>query len=163
MSVLIVYVDDIIVIGNHTEEMILIKEMLAKEFEVKDLGALSNPSKTPIKLGDKRKMFEGSLVDRGRYQQLVRKLIYLSHTRPNIAFAVSLIRQYMHDPCQRHLNVVYRILRYLKETPGKGLFIKKTTEMKVKVFTDVDWVGSVDDRNSTSRYCIIILGDVVTW
>ncbi|XP_062114145.1 secreted RxLR effector protein 161-like [Humulus lupulus] len=45
MAVLIMYVDDIIVIGHHTEEMILIKEMLAKEFEVKDLGALSKSGK----------------------------------------------------------------------------------------------------------------------
>ena len=60
----------------------------------------SKPSKTPIELGDKKKMFEGKSVDKERYQQLVGKLIYLSHTRPDIAFAVSLVSQYMHDPCQ---------------------------------------------------------------
>ncbi|XP_062075139.1 uncharacterized mitochondrial protein AtMg00240-like [Humulus lupulus] len=156
MSILIVYVDDIIVTGNHTEKMILIKEMLATEFEVKDLGALSKPNKTPIKLGDKRNMFEGSSLDKGRYQQLVRKLIYFSHTRPDIAFAVSLVSQFMHDSYQGHLNEVYKILRHLKQTPGKGLFFKKTTARKVEVFIDVDWAGSVDDRKSTSGYCTIV-------
>ncbi|XP_062100755.1 uncharacterized mitochondrial protein AtMg00810-like [Humulus lupulus] len=165
--------------------------MLEKEFEVKDLGALryflgmefarskmrifvsqrkytfdllketgmlgSKPNKTPIK------MFGGSPIDKGRYQQLVGKLIYLSHTRPDIAFAVSLVSQYMHNPCQRHLNVVYRILTYLKQTLGNVLFFRKTTERKVKVFTDADRVGSVDDRKSTSGYCTLVWGNVITW
>ncbi|XP_062080723.1 uncharacterized mitochondrial protein AtMg00810-like [Humulus lupulus] len=196
IMVLIIYVDDIIITSNHTEEMNSIKEMLANEFKVKDLSALkyflgmefsrskkgifvsqrkytldllneigmlrSRPRKTPIELRDERKMFEGSLVDKGRYQQLVGKLIYLSHTRTNIAFAVTLVNQYMHDRCQGHLNAVYRILRYLKQTLGKGLFFRKTTERKDEVFIDVDWAGSVYDRKSTSRYCPMVWGNVVT-
>ena len=56
---------------------------------------------------------------------MVGKLIYLAHTRPNIAFAMSLVSQYKHDPFQEHLDVVHRILRYLKTTPGKGTFFGK--------------------------------------
>ncbi|XP_062114065.1 secreted RxLR effector protein 161-like [Humulus lupulus] len=110
-------------------------------------------------------MFEGSPVDKGRFQQLVGQpnLTYLSHTKPNIAFAISLVSQYMHDRCQGHLNAIYKILRYRKQTPGKGLFFKKKTKRKVGVFTDADWVGSVDDRKSTSGYCTIISRKVVTW
>ncbi|XP_062118860.1 uncharacterized mitochondrial protein AtMg00810-like [Humulus lupulus] len=108
-------------------------------------------------------MFEGDPVDKGRYQQLVGKLIYLSRTRPYIAFVVSLVSQYVHDPCQGHLNVVYRILRYLKQAPGKGLFFKKIDERKVEVFTDADWAGSIDDRKSTSGYCTLLWGNLVTW
>lgn len=59
----------------------------------------SKPSKTPIKLGNKAKMFQGDPLDKGSYQQLVGKLIYLSYTRPDIAFVVSLVSQYMHAPC----------------------------------------------------------------
>lgn len=63
---------------------------------------------------------EGSVpVDTGR---LVGKLIYLSHTRPDIAFSVSVVSQFMHSPFEEHLEAVYRILRYLKGNPGKGLF-----------------------------------------
>ena len=40
-------------------------------------------------------------VDTGRYQRLARKLIYLSHTRPDIAFAISIVSQYMHAPYKR--------------------------------------------------------------
>jgi hypothetical protein len=60
-------------------------------------------------------------TDKGRYQRLVGKLIYLSHTRPDIAYAVSVVSQFMHNPRQPHMDVVERILRYLKSSPGKGL------------------------------------------
>ncbi|XP_062113078.1 uncharacterized mitochondrial protein AtMg00810-like [Humulus lupulus] len=92
-------------------------------------------SKTPIELGNKDRMLKGEPIDKGRYQQLVGKLIYLSHTRPNIAFA---------------------------GTPGKGLILKKTVERKVEVFTDADWVGSIDDRKSTLGYCTLLWGNLVT-
>ncbi|XP_062094131.1 secreted RxLR effector protein 161-like [Humulus lupulus] len=164
MSVLIVYVDEITVIGNHTEEISLIKEMLAKEFGVRILvhsGMLgSKPNKTPIELGDKRKMFGGNPVDKGRYQQLVGAVIYLSHTRLDIAIAVSLVSQYMHDPCQGHLNAIYRVLRYHKQTIGTCLFFRKITERKVEMLTDADWAGSVDDRKSISGYCTLLWGSV---
>ena len=68
---------------------------------------------------------ECRLVDKGKYQRLVGKLIYLSHTRPNIAFAVSLVSQFMHSPMEEHEEAVFRILRYLKSSPGKSLFFKK--------------------------------------
>ncbi|XP_062099974.1 uncharacterized mitochondrial protein AtMg00810-like [Humulus lupulus] len=167
--------------------------MLAKEFEIKNLGSIryflgmefgsnfvsqikytidllketgmlgSKPSKTPIELGDKKRMFEGNPIDKGRYQELVGELIYLSHTRSDIAFAVCLVSQYMHDPCQGHLNAIYRIMRYCTQTLGKDLFYQKTTERKVEVFTDVDWLGSVDDIKPTSGYCTMVCGNVVTW
>ena len=64
-------------------------------------------------------------VDRERYQRLVGKLIYLSHTRPNIAFVVSVVSQYMHTPFEEHLEAVHGILRYLKVTPRKGLILQE--------------------------------------
>lgn len=72
---------------------------------------------TFIELGNKRKMFEGELMD-----NIMGKLIYLSHACRDIAFAVRLISQYMHSLCQGHLNVVHIILRYLNQTPRRGLF-----------------------------------------
>ena len=60
-------------------------------------------------------------ADKVRYQRLVGKLIYLSHTRLDIAYAVSVVSQFMHNPSEDHMGVVIRILRYLQSSLGKGL------------------------------------------
>ncbi|XP_062093737.1 uncharacterized mitochondrial protein AtMg00810-like [Humulus lupulus] len=102
-------------------------------------------------------------VDKGMYQRLVGKLIYLSHTRLDIAFAVSLVSQNMDNPLKEHLEAVYKVLRYLKKTPRKGLLFRKNGEKGIEAFTDVDWVGSIDDRRSLFGYCIMEWGNLVTW
>ena len=96
------------------------------------------PSDTPIR-ARKRTKSDGKPVDRERYQRLVGRLICLSHTRPDIAFAVSVVSQYMHSPKESHLEAVYEILRYLKGSPRKGLFFKKGDSKKVEIYTDADW------------------------
>ena len=84
------------------------------------------PSDTPMDPYLKRKSSSDDKgVDKGQFQHLVRKLIYLAHTRPDITFAVSCVSQFMHAPLESHTQVVYRILGYLKDTLGKGLFFKK--------------------------------------
>ena len=94
---------------------------------------------------------------------MVGQLIYLAHTRLDIAFAVSLIGQYMQDPFQEHLDAVHRILRYLKTIPRKVIFFGKNEKRGVEAYTDADWVGSIDDRKSTTGYCIFVWGNLVTW
>lgn len=126
ITVLIIYVDDMILTGNDHVEIEALRKILAKEFEVKDLGVLRyflgmeiarNKNGTSISqrkytldllketwmlgcklsdipIGVRHKIDpakKGDLVDKGRYQWLVGKLIYLSHTRPDIAFAVSTV------------------------------------------------------------------------
>ncbi|KAK4277183.1 hypothetical protein QN277_015217 [Acacia crassicarpa] len=122
------------------------------------------PSDTPIQVKKVDEEIDlGKAVDIGNYQRMVGKLIYLSHTRPDIAFAVSVVSQHSHAPKQKHLNEVYRILRYLKGSPGRGLLFKKTDKRNVELFTDADWAGDQDDRKSTSGYCTYVWGNLVTW
>lgn len=58
-------------------------------------------------------------MNKERYQRLVGKLIYLSHTRPDIGFSISCVSQFMNKPTEEHMQAVFRILRYLKFTSGK--------------------------------------------
>ena len=80
----------------------------------------------------------GKPVDKEKYQRLVGKLIYLSHTRPDIAFAVSVASQHMQSPKEAHQEAAFKILRYLKGTPGKGLLFKRSEQKEVAIFTDAD-------------------------
>ncbi|XP_022852550.1 uncharacterized protein LOC111374150 [Olea europaea var. sylvestris] len=97
----------------------------------------------------------GELVDKDRYQRLVGKLSYLSYTRLDIAVAVSVVSQHMHSPRETYLEVVYKILRYLKGSSGKGLLWE--------IFTDADWAGALEDRRSTTGYCTFVWENLVTW
>ena len=57
------------------------------------------PAETPIAVNHGLQIVKGAeLADRGQYQRLVGKLIYLSHTRPDIAYAVGVVSQFMHQP-----------------------------------------------------------------
>ena len=79
-------------------------------------------SKTPIDPKVKLKTATTKeMVDREYYQRLVGRLIYLSHTRSNIAFVVSVVSEFMHSPGPTNFEAIFRILRYLKRTPWIGL------------------------------------------
>lgn len=122
------------------------------------------PSDTPMDPSQKLDgASKGAPVDKGRYQRLVGKLIYLSHTKPDIAFAVSVVSQYMQSPYEDHMEAIYRILRYLKNSPGRGLLFKEGNQRNDEAFTDADWVGSVLDQRSTTGYCTFLLGNLITW
>lgn len=88
--------------------------------EVEMVGC--KPCLTPIEANHKLKEDDSErLIDAGRYQRLVGRLIYLSLTRPDITYAVGVISQFMHAPTQNHLEAVYRVLQYLKGCPRKGV------------------------------------------
>ena len=130
-----------------------------------EVGLLEcKPVDTPIVQNHKLGIYPNQKpTDKGRYQRLVGKLIYLSHTRPNIAYAVSVVSQFMHCPSEEHMEAVIRILRYLKSSPGKGLMFSKNDHVRVDGYTDVDWAGNISDRKSTSGYFTFVGGNLVTW
>ncbi|RVX14784.1 Retrovirus-related Pol polyprotein from transposon RE1 [Vitis vinifera] len=173
LTALIVYVDDMIITGDNSEEIARLQEQLASEFEMKNLGGLKyflgievarSKRETPIIPNHKLGEYPNQVpTDKGRYQRLVGKLIYLPHTRPDIAYAVSVVSQFMHCPSEDHISVVMQILRYLKSFPGKGLMFSKNDHLRVEGYTDVDWVGDIMDRKSTSGYFTFVGGNLVTW
>ena len=123
----------------------------------------SKPANTPFdsklqldKLGD-------PLDSPNYYQKLVGKLIYLTITRPDISFAVSLVSQYMHAPTVVHLCMVKRILRYLKKTIGRGIVMRRNGHTDIIGFSDSDWAGNTIDRRSTTGYCMFVGGNLVSW
>ena len=69
----------------------------------------------------------------------------------------------MHAPRESHLEVVLHILRYLKSTPGNGLFFVKNNHLLVEAYTNSDYGDSVIDKKSTSSYCTFVRDNLITW
>ncbi|XP_020419495.1 uncharacterized protein LOC109949168 [Prunus persica] len=130
--------------------------------ETRMLGC--KPADTPIEMNHKLcEDMDQEPTNKEQYQRLVGRLIYLAHTRPDIAYAVSVVSQFMHSPKVSHRNAVDWILRYLKSTSEKGLMFSKNGDLEVVGYTDADWAGSISDRRSTSSYFTFVGGNLVTW
>ncbi|XP_016206220.1 uncharacterized protein LOC107646553 [Arachis ipaensis] len=117
----------------------------------------------PMQVNHKLKIVEGAtLADKERYQRLVEKLIYLSHTRLDIAYAVGIISQFMHKPQEDHMEAAMMIVRYLKGAPGSRIIFKRNGHLKVEAYIDVDWAGNPNDRRSIVGYFTLVGGNLVT-
>ena len=146
VSILVVYVDDILITGSDAAESHRLSSALAQVFEIKALGPLRSflglevayssqgifvsqqkytvdllkltsmtdcaPIRTPIDSNVKLGAGEDSPpVNHFQYQQLVGKLLYLTHMRPDISFTVHLISQFMHAPREIHRQAANRVSR----------------------------------------------------
>ncbi|KAD6453153.1 hypothetical protein E3N88_07858 [Mikania micrantha] len=98
-----------------------------------------------------------------RYRQIVGSLQYLTLTRPDIAFAVNKVCQFLHSPTENHWSAVKRILRYLQGTANHGLLLQRSASFTLHAYTDADWAGSSDDRRSTGGYAIYLGKNLVSW
>ena len=103
------------------------------------------------------------LRDPGRYRRLVGKLNYLTITRPDISFPVSVVSRFPQSPCDNHWDAVIRIFLYIKGTPGQGRLYEDRGHTQIVGYTDADWAGSPSDRRSTSGYCVFIRGNSISW
>ena len=98
-----------------------------------------------------------------KYHSLVGGLQYLTLTRPNIAFAVNKVCQYLDSPTSVHFTVVKRILRYISGTVDFGLCIVPSRSNLVSAFSDADWAGCSDDRKSTGGFAIFLGSNLISW
>ncbi|RVX08580.1 Retrovirus-related Pol polyprotein from transposon RE2 [Vitis vinifera] len=153
-----------------------LKQHLFTHFQTKDLGKLKYflgieiaQSSSGVVLSQRKYALDileetgEPLGDPGRYRRLVGKLNYLTITCLDISFPVSVVSQFLQSPCDSHWDVVIRILRYIKSTPGQGVLYENRGHTQVVGYTDADWAGSPTDRRSTSGYCVFIGGNLISW
>ena len=123
-----------------------------------------SPTNTPMEENLKLCVHSNQVpTNKERYQRLVGRLMYLAHTRPDLAYVLSVVSQFMHSPSKEHMNVVIRILRYLKSSPRKGILFTKGDNLDINSYTDADWARSIQDRRSTFDYFTFVRGNLVTW
>ncbi|XP_050160426.1 uncharacterized mitochondrial protein AtMg00810-like [Malus sylvestris] len=121
------------------------------------------PARTPLDSNLKLKTQGDPIPNLSYYQRMVGKLIYLTITRPDISYVVSLVSQFMHYPSMDHLKIVHHVLRYLKGSIGRGILMHNNSHTHISGYTDADRVGNSLDRKSTTGFCMFMGGNLVTW
>ena len=94
--------------------------------------------------------FDSKAISELVYKQLVGSLIYLTTTRLNLSFAMSFISRFISAPKVEHWTTTKRVLRYVKGTLDFGILYSRSKDPRLSGYTDSNWVGSINDRKSTS-------------
>jgi histone deacetylase 1/2 len=123
-------------------------------------------SPTPLAPSENLSKEDGELLsseDATKYRSVVGALQYLTLTRPDLAFAVNKVCQFLHAPTTSHWTTVKRILRYVRDTSGLGIKITKSPSTLLSAFSDADWAGSIDDRRSTGGFAVFFGPNLISW
>lgn len=198
ITVILAYVDDLLICGSDTSTINSIKHMLSSNFHMKDLGpvryflgleidrtdagffisqqkyvkdllqeyGMSQAKHLSLPLDSHLKLTETKgdpLPNPVIYQRLLGKLIYLTITRPDMAYSVQLLSQFMHKPTTVHFQSAKRVLRYLVGTTAQGILLASNSAAQLTAFCDSDWASCPMTRRSTSGYCIFFGSSPVSW
>ncbi|KAH9754624.1 retrovirus-related pol polyprotein from transposon RE1 [Citrus sinensis] len=97
------------------------------------------------------------------YRSTIGALQYATLTRPEIAFSVNKLSQFLSSPTVNHWQACKRVLRYLKGTVDLGLQFYNHGSIQIDCFSDADWAGDRDDRRSVAGYCVYMGPNLVSW
>ncbi|XP_019156720.1 PREDICTED: uncharacterized protein LOC109153270 [Ipomoea nil] len=194
---LLVYVDDIIMMGSDATLVESLLHRLASAFKIRDLGtpgfflgietvsanggmilsqhrymvdllhrsgmtdckSLTTPASVTQAVTPSDQPFENPT----QYQRIVGALQYLTITRPDLAYAVNRLCQFMHSPTDDHWVMVKRVLRYIKGTLNYGLRLSPSASSDIHAYSDSDWAGCPVDRKSTSGYAVFLGSNFFSW
>jgi hypothetical protein len=124
----------------------------------------AKPTKTPADVNMKVYPNEGKELDeQAEYKTIIGSLIYLTFTRPDVAFIVWVLSRYMHKPRKPHMYAARRVLRYIKGTIGYGVEFKREQNAKLIRFCDADYAGDPSNRRSATGYVFLVGSSAVSW
>ncbi|GKB44025.1 retrovirus-related pol polyprotein from transposon TNT 1-94, partial [Tanacetum coccineum] len=119
---------------------------ILKKHEIEKCDTVSTPMATTKLDVD----LQGTLVDQTKYDSMIGGLMYLTASRPNIAFATFVCARYQARPTEKHLKEVKRILRYLIQSINMGIWYSKDSGFELISYADADHAGCNDDCKITS-------------
>ncbi|GKV19936.1 hypothetical protein SLEP1_g30132 [Rubroshorea leprosula] len=170
MVLLLLYVDDMIIIGDDvtvtsSDDGYLLSQVkyafdLVSKDELNDGKSVSTPLELNIKLTP---MDGSSLSNPTRYWQLVGSLVYLITTHPDIAYAVHIVSQFMATPHSTHYAAVLRIIRYVKGTLFHGLHFSANFSPVLRSYSNANWASNPSDRRSTTCYYLFLGNSLISW
>ena len=134
-------------------------EKILKKFGQFDCTPVQTPYDSSIHL----KKNKGNSVSQEQYAKIIGSLMFLmNYTRPDIAYAVSRLSRYTHNPNQDHWNALIRLLKYLKGTINWGLHYHRAPCV-LEGYCDANWVSDSDEIQSTSGYVFTLAGGAISW
>lgn len=126
------------------------------------LGA--KPSGFPIEQNHKLGLASGELLeDPELYRRLVGRLLYLAVTRPDLAYSVHILSQFMQEPRIEHWEAALRVVRYLKGTPGQGILLSADCDLTLQGWCDSDWAACPVTRRSLTGWLVFLGKSPVSW
>jgi hypothetical protein len=150
---------------EHLSQGIFIHQRDYTRSILQDFGMLEcRPAKVP--------MPEGSVIitdmlspyiNSTYYCQLVGKLIFLTVSRPDIAYAVNRVSSFMSHPQQAHLDAVLHILRYLRGTMDYGILYTHSGHSEIRGYSDADWGSCPETRRSIGAYIFTLACGPISW
>lgn len=124
----------------------------------------AKPVTTPMAANPRLTLRSGTKMDSPQeYRTVLGSLQYLSFTRPDIAYAVNRLSQFMHCPTDIHWQAVKRILRYLAGTASHGIFLRSDAPLSLHAYSDADWAGDTHDYVSTNAYILYFGSSPIAW
>lgn len=106
---------------------------------------------------------ESLLTEPKVYRRLMGRLMYLTITRPDIAYTLTKLCQFSSAPRETHLKAANKLLRYLKGTVGHGIFYAADGTFDLRGFADADWCVCPESRKSITGYTMFLGESLVTW
>ncbi len=104
----------------------------------------------------------GSPVSQSEYAKIIDSVMFLMNcTHPDIAYAVSRLSRYTHNPARKHWNAMTRLLKYLKGTMNLGLTYTGHPAV-LEGYCDANWISDNDETNSTSGYVFTLGGGAIS-
>jgi len=97
------------------------------------------------------------------YRRLIRRLMYLTNTRPDITFSVQQLSQFLDKPTIAHYDAVIRILKYIKGAPSLGLYFSSNSSAHLKVVCNSDWGTCSDSRQSVTGSSVYLGDSFISW
>lgn len=141
-------------------------EEVLKRFGMEDCKAIGTPLDTKEKLKkltDEEYDAEATKMVSVPYKSAVGSLMYgMVATRPDLAFAISMVSAHMAKPGWSHWMAVKRIMRYIKGSLDWKLQLGGP-HINLEGFCDADWAGDANDRRSTTGYAFLLGDGVVSW
>ncbi|XP_070005351.1 uncharacterized mitochondrial protein AtMg00810-like [Nicotiana sylvestris] len=144
---------------------------------VSELGfGAAKPATTPIEVNVKlttqecdehtstiNTLDDALLPDVTSYQRLLGKLLYLTVTRPDIAFSVQTLSQFMQKPKKSYMEVALRVVKYVKNHPGQGVLLSSQKKSVISAFCDADWAACPLTSKSVSGFFIKYGNLLISW